>query len=234
MADQLVIEEQQCHDAARDGCIGKVEDRREEHAMLTGIDRHPRGHVPFDEGKVEHIDYLAVKELAVSISVGHKLGHLREGWGVENESVEEAIDDVACRSRRNQREAHDVPRRSSALDFAINKPTDEAHRHDAEEGEEEFASPQFPTERHAVVLHKNEAEPIGDFNALSQIHARLDTDLDDLVDDKNGHEKGDGKNMLVLSGHESVFLNGDDSLEVVEVNRFASRIAQLDGVGKHL
>ena len=25
-ADQFVIEEQQCHDAARDGCIGKVED----------------------------------------------------------------------------------------------------------------------------------------------------------------------------------------------------------------
>ena len=111
------------------------------------------------------------------------------------------------------------------LDFTIDEPTNQAHRHDAEKGEEEFPSPQFPTERHAVVLHEHEVEPTGDFNALSQIHARLDTDLDDLVNDKNGHEKGDGKNMLVLSGHESVFLNGDDCLEVVKVNRFASRIA---------
>ena len=229
-----MIEKQQCHDAARDGCIGKVEDRGEEHTMLPRVDRHPRGHIPLDKGKVEHIDHSSVKELPISVTQWLKLCHLWIRRVVEDESVEEAIDDVACRPCRNQREAHDVPRRSSALDFTIDEPANQAHCHDAEEGEEEFASPQFPTERHAVVLHKDEAEPTGDFNALSQIHARLDTDLDDLVNDKNGHEKGDGKNMLVLSGHESVFLNGDDCLEVVKVNRFASRIAQFDGVGKHL
>ena len=187
-ADQFVIEEQQCHDAARDGCIGKVEDGGEEHAVLSGVDGHPCGHVPFDEGEVEHIDHLAVEEFAVAISVGHELCHLRIGWVVEDESVEHAVDDVACRSCRDEGEADDVPRRSSALDFAVDEPSDEAYRHDAEEGEEEFPAPEFPTERHAVVLHKQEAEPAGDLDALSQMHARLDIDLDDLVNDKNGHE----------------------------------------------
>ena len=196
-----MIEYQQGNDAARDGCIGEVKDRGEEHAVLTGVDGHPRRHVPFDEREVEHIDHLAVEELTVAISIGLEVCNLRIRWCVEDESVEEAVDDVARCSCRDERKADDITCWSSVLYLAVDEPSDEDDCHDAEKCEEELAAPEFPSEGHAVVLHEDEAEPAGDFDALPQIHARLDTDLDDLVNDKNGHEKDDGKNMFVSSGH---------------------------------
>ena len=85
------------------------------------------------------------------------------------------------------------------------------------------------------------------------MHTRLDTDLDDLVNDKNGHEKDDGKDIFFLFHTEKlgvrneelnekyserkypfliphslfliVFFYGDDSLEVLEVDRLAFGIA---------
>ena len=139
--DDFVVKNEEGYYAAGDGCVGKVEDRGEKDAVLSGVDGHPCRHFPFDEREVEHVNNTSVKEFSVSVSVGLKVCDLGKGRVVEDESVEEAIDDVACCPSRNQREAYDVSRWSSALDFAINKPTDEAHRHDAEEGEEEFASP---------------------------------------------------------------------------------------------
>ena len=199
--DDFVVENEEGYYAAGDGCVGKVEDRGEKDAVLSGVDGHPCRHFPFDEREVEHVNNTSVKEFSVSVSVGLKVCDLGKGRVVEDESVEEAVDDVACRSCRDKGEADYIASWSSALNLAVDKPSDEAYSDDAEEGEEEFASPEFPSECHTVVLDENETEPAGDFDALSQIHARLDTDLDNLVYDKNGHEEGDGKDMFVLPCH---------------------------------
>ncbi len=74
----------------------------------------------------------------------------------------------------------------------MNEPANKAYGQDSEEREEEFPSVKFPTEGHAVVLDENELKPRGDFNSFSQIHSRLDADLDDLVCDKYGDEKYGG------------------------------------------
>ena len=183
-----MIYQQQCHNTTRDSCIGKVEDWGEEHTMLTRIDRHPIRHVPFYQGEVEHIDHLAIEELTVPFSPRLEICHLRIRGIVEDESVEKTINDVACRTRCNEGETNDVSRRSSTLDFAVDEPPNQTDSHHSEKREEEFAAPEFPSESHPVVLYKQQAEPAGDFDAFTQLHARLDTDLDDLVNDKNGHE----------------------------------------------
>lgn len=43
---------------------------------------------------------------------------------------------------------------------------------------------------HAVVFYKGDIKPVGYVDALTKMHARLDPDLDDLVNDEQQYDKG--------------------------------------------
>lgn len=158
--------------------------------MLTRIEWKPLWHIPFDKREIEHIDYSSIEEVAIAFAPWLELCHLGIGGGVEDESIEKAVDNVACCSCRYEGEANNVAYGLATLYLVADKPRNESYGYNSEESEEEFASPQFPSKCHAVVLDKDEAEPTGYFNALAQMHACLDTDLDDLVNDKNGDKYG--------------------------------------------
>ena len=183
------IEEQEGYDAAGDGCIGKVEYGTEEDAVLAAIDGYPRGHVPLDEWEVEHIDDASVEEFSIAHAPGYELCCVGVGGIVEDESVEEAVDDVACGSCHDECEADDVAQGATAHDFAPDEPAYDADCDETEEGEDEFASEEFPSECHSVVLDEGDVEPGGDFDMLAEQHACLDRNLDDLVDDKHADEE---------------------------------------------
>ena len=130
------------------------------------MDWEPLGHVPLDEGEIEHVDDFAVEKFAISVAPRLEVGYLRVWGGVEDESVEEAVDDVACCSCCYEGEADDVADWFSLFYLCVDEPSDAYDGDDAEEREEEFASEQFPSECHAVVFDEHEAEPTGDFDAL--------------------------------------------------------------------
>ena len=157
--------------------------------MLTRINGHPCGHVPFNQWKVEHIDHFAVEKFAVAITPRLQLCYLWKRWVVEDESIEEAVDDVACGSCHDECETDNVACGATAHDFAPDEPADDADGDEAEEGEDEFASEEFPSECHSVVLDEGDVEPGGDFDMLAEQHACLDRNLDDLVDDKHADEE---------------------------------------------
>ena len=188
MVDEVVVEQYQGDDSTRNGCVGKVEHRAEEYAVLSSIDGNPRWHVPFQERKVEHIDDSAIQKLSVAIAPRHECGHFGKGRVVENESVKKAVDDVPCGSGHDEAQAHNESHRSVSADFPTDIPSDGADSNNPEECEKEFPSPDFPAESHSVVLDENQLEPGCNLDTLSKIHPRLDTDFDDLVDDKDGDE----------------------------------------------
>ena len=183
------IEKQEGYDAAGDGCIGEVEYRTEEDAVFAAIDGNPRGHVPLDEGEVEHIDDASVEEFSVTHAPGYELCRVGVGRVVEDESVEEAVDDVACGSCHDECEADDIACGATAHDFSPDEPADDADGDETEEGEDEFASEEFPSECHSVILDESDVEPGSDFDMLTEQHACLDRNLDDLVDDKHADEE---------------------------------------------
>ena len=161
--------------------------------MLPRIDGHPCGHIPFDEREIEHIHNLSIQEISVSISPRLELRHLRKRRIIEDKSIEETVYDITCCSCSDEREADDVSCGPSPFDFAIDKPADNTYCHHTEEREEQF---DLYTEEliaqhaegHSIIFYEQETKPRSDFDAFSQMHARLDIDLDDLVNDKNGHE----------------------------------------------
>ena len=65
-------------------------------------------------------------------------------------------------------------------------PPDTAHGDDAEEAQEQFPElpvAEFHAERHAVVFHKQEPEPVEHDNLLAQHQVGFNPYLDRLVDD---------------------------------------------------
>ena len=97
----LMIKQYEGHNAARYGRIGQIENRREEYEVLSTYKRHPRGPVPRHEGKIEHIHNATPEEHVVAETPRREVGYSRRVRGVEDDTVEDAINDVAQRTRRD-------------------------------------------------------------------------------------------------------------------------------------
>ena len=106
--DVAVVEEYERYDSARDGGIGDVEYRLEEEELLPAYEWDPVGPDEAEEREVEHVNHLAEEERSVASGFGEDGGDL--GWHrvVEDQSVEHAVEDVACGSGCYKGEAHDV------------------------------------------------------------------------------------------------------------------------------
>ena len=105
----LTVEEQQRYDTATDCRIGKVENRAEEDEMVSTYERHPRRPVCFDNREIEHIDHFTVEQRSVSAAFGHKGCQLRIGAFIKQHSVEYAVDDIAQRTRQDERDTDNKP-----------------------------------------------------------------------------------------------------------------------------
>lgn len=127
----LTVEEQQRYDTATDCRIGKVENRAEEDEMVSTYERHPRRPVCFDNREIEHIDHLTVEQRSVSAAFGHKGCQLRIGAFIKQHSVEYAVDDIAQRTRQDERDTDNKPCFHSMLYELVQEPAYHSYRNDS-------------------------------------------------------------------------------------------------------
>ena len=110
----LAVEKEEGYDATGDGGIGKVKDRTEENEMIAATEGHPCGPVPFNQGKIEHVDNTSVKQSAVAAAEGYELGDHGCRWIVEYESIEDTVDNVARSTSHYKRQACEIAPRDAA------------------------------------------------------------------------------------------------------------------------
>ena len=185
----LAEEEEKRYNAARYGGIGKVKDRTEENEMIAATEGHPCGPIPFNQGKIEHVDNTSVKQSAVAAAEGYELGDHGCRWIVEYESIDDTVDNVARSTSHNEGKTREIAPRDAATYGTEHIYANEDDKDDAEGGEEEFVK-ELPSEGHSVILGKEQVKPIGEVDALVHIHARLNTYLYDLVNGDDTDSKG--------------------------------------------
>ena len=190
----LVVEKENGYGTARNGGIGKVENRAEEH--VAAHKRHPVG--PGEEWEVEHIHHAPREETAVALAEGGEGGgvegyarHVGQAFG-EDESVEAVVDDVARRAGDDERDAKNKSERLKPFCRLAQDKAEEDDGRDAEHREHRRAD-EVHTEGHAPVFDKHEFEPRRHVHAFVQEEMRLDVDLDDLVYDDNRQHRCGGE-----------------------------------------
>lgn len=158
---ELPMEEQQVERAHGHAGISEVEHRAEED--------HPSPVAYY--GEVEHVHHSAEHERSI----------------VPNQSVEQAVDDIAYRPGSDHRKPDKHPDGSPALaQQGVYPPYQEAAEHDAEQRQQQLARSvaERQAEGHALVLHEAQTAPLAyQRNLLAERHIRLDQNLDDLVND---------------------------------------------------
>ena len=193
----LAVEKEQGDDATRDGCIGEVKDGAEEDEMVATTQRHPRGPIPFDKREVEHVHYPAVEQRAITRAKADEIGHHRCRRIVEDESVEDTVDNISCRTGYDKGQTGEVTPRYAASDGTHHVDGDKQDEDDAERSEQELIE-EFPAKGHAVVLRKEQIEPIRYTNGLVEIHTCLYSNLYGLVDANDAHEEHHCHDCLFL------------------------------------
>ena len=199
LREELPLEQDQVEGAYRDAAVREVENGLEED--VTAHQRDPVG--PGPQGEVEHVHDLALHEGCVMPP-----GRNHAGRGFRKyQSVEQAINNVAKRAGRNQRQPHQHAGRHrllNALDQPGNPHRQHYEQHNPERRQRVLAD--HPAERHAeghaLVLDEQDLEPVPEYReGLAERHIRLDQDLDDLVDDdEDGAEQEQPCSLADLHG----------------------------------
>ena len=165
------MKQEQVYRSAGHTAVGEVEDCAEEGARIV----HP-WELIVKEREVEHVHDLTEHERERS-SRHHCLGPY--------ETVEEAVDDVTHRTGSNHGQSHkNTCRRFRLLCQLVYPPAERSEKDDAEDRKQNLApvSSEGHAESHALVEHEMELEPVPYYvDSLSQVHIRLDQNLDDLV-----------------------------------------------------
>ena len=206
MLESFVMKKEQCYDSHTDAGISKIEDGAEEDEMLSAPDWQPRWPIPFHEGEIEHIHYPALHQTVIACPPRHEFCYHGSRRIVEDHAVEEAVDNVSCRSCQDEREADDESDGfTPTTDDTHEIPQQDRHSYDAETGEQLLVH-QFHAKRHATVLCEQDIEPVGHMYALVEIHARLDSYLDDLVNHQRPYDDESGGDCLVfLTDHLPIY-----------------------------
>ena len=165
-----------------DVTVGKVKYGREEESAAN--QRHPLG--PMEEGKMKHIDHLAIEEWSVTATLGEELRHRGEGRLREHKTIEGAVDHIANGTCEDERKSHQDTVGSLLLAEVTDEPDEQTDGYDAEEAEDEFAvvAAERHTESCALVLHETPTEPITEHIVrLAESHCGFDRYFDYLVEE---------------------------------------------------
>lgn len=149
--------------------------------MLSTHKRHPFGPVEFEEREIEHIYNTTIEPCGIAFAKRHEMSHIRRCGIVEDESVEEAVEDIAQSAREHKGNADEVAPGDIATQefyYIIYK---ECGGNDAKTRQQELVK-ELHTKGHAVVLDKGDAEPRSNRDAFVERHVRLHPNLNELVD----------------------------------------------------
>lgn len=81
--------------------------------------------------EIEHIDHFTVEQRSVSAAFGHKGCQLRIGAFIKQHSVEYAVDDIAQRTRQDERDTDNKPCFHSMLYELVQEPAYHSYRNDS-------------------------------------------------------------------------------------------------------
>ena len=165
--------------------------------MLTSAEGHPLGPVPFHQWEVEHVHHPTVEHRVVASAPWHKLCHDGCRRIVENHTIEQAVDDIARSTGKDEGEACQEEIVHSLLYLPAYNIYKEDHGNYAERGEEELIY-KFHAECHAAILGEENLEPWGYLYDLVHVHAGLHPYLDCLVYDNSRQRYAGGCYNLIL------------------------------------
>ena len=177
------------------GRIGDVKNRAEEDKRFSGPEWKPGGHGPLDDGKIKHIDHLAVEKSGITSAFGHEFGDAMIGTLTEQKTVKSAVDDVSESAGKDKAQADDQARFGLFFRQADEVPANGDHGNDTENTQGQLAefSGKLNTESHSVVFGKMDDEPVDENrNFLPDGHSGFDPELEDLVGHQDRQNDYDG------------------------------------------
>ena len=180
LAEAVRVEQQDGYRAAADGRIGQVEDWAEEDEVLAAHKRHPRRPVELEQREVEHVHHLAIQPAGIALAQGYQRGNAGARAFREQDTVEDAVNDVAHRPGENQRHAGNVAFLEVGPDEQQDVPDDEAREHQSRQRLHGLGH-DLHAESHSLVLDEGYVEPVGDADAFAVVHVGLHGYLDNLV-----------------------------------------------------
>ena len=114
---------------------------------------------------------------------------------VEDHAVEHAVEDVACSPSGYHGQADQIAPAYASLDTTANVPCEHGNCRYAERSEEPLGD-DLHAECHPIILCEENLEPVRHADALVQVHAGLDRNLDGLVDCNDAKSKDYGSQYL--------------------------------------
>ena len=196
--EKTVLEENQIESAHGDAAVREVEDRGEEQKAVASHKWNPFRPDCVYHRKIKHVNNVSEHQRSIA----------------ENHTVEKTVDDVAESTGRYQCQANQHSGRNNRLTvreksqgaFIIlglpHKRGDPPAKHTGEDYPEKRQQElsdcpsEFHPESHSLILDEENLKPISDdVEMFTQLHVRLDQNLDDLVND----DKYDSKNQETLT-----------------------------------
>ena len=189
MLDILSIEKQQEYNTYGDAGIGKIEYRREEYESFATPHRNPVGPCRYYQGEIEHIYHFTLKHRSITLAEVNELRYREWCRHSEYLTIEEAVEDVASSTCTNERQAEDISETMLSLYHLIYIIADGRDGCQTKQCQQRFIDKRHAVS-HAVVFYKGDIKPVCYVDAFAQMHARLDPDLYDLVNDEQQYDKG--------------------------------------------
>jgi len=148
-----------------------------------------------DDGEIEHIHHAPMQPAGITTAIGEECRDLGVGAFAENPPIKHAVNDVAHRACRDEGDAEQYPEFGVFLRQSDQNPKqrDDGHNPENAQSELQEAATAEPAKGHAVVLNKQQPEPVpDDRNILAKGHVCLHPNLENLVeeqDEKNHHKR---------------------------------------------
>lgn len=196
--EEPFLEQQDGDNAYRDGGIGNVKYRAEEHKVIAAFKGYPAGQIAFINGEVQHIHHTAMEEAAVAASGRHELRYFVADAIVEDKPVEHAIYQVARCAGKDQRATDQQTGAVFFPDELFHVNEAGYYRHQPEGGEQYFTEIAAKLEAigHSFIFNEMDAEPVGENNELLlHEHVRLDPEFQRLI---NHQDKDNNKYYVTI------------------------------------
>jgi len=195
------------------GCIGDIKNRTEKFKIIAADKGKPFREMGPDQREIQHVDNPTMKKTGISMR-REDFGYMVEGTFFKNQSIKQAVNQIAQGSGKDERRAND----ESPVIFSSDDVTDiensEYYCCHPEQGESHFSksTSEFPSPGHAFIFHEIDLKFITqDFDAIvvrryygmiigipgmAKRHMCFDPYLQALVG--QDHQKNNQKNMSDL------------------------------------
>ena len=170
--------------ARGDGRVSDVEYGAEEDEGISPFERYPVGIGAIYDGKIEHVDHLAMQKAAISTALGQEGGYRMETTLAEQHAIKDTVDNVTQGPDKDQRNAEDQSAPGPCSRQVEKVPADQRHGQDTEDTQYEFTvtSPEGHAESHAFIFGKMYQEPVaGNRKLFAKRHMGLHPYLQDLI-----------------------------------------------------